>query len=269
MKKKIKAILLLCLTFSCKDYKIVKKSREIKNQIPVLLLGTFHFSKTTDAHSVKYKYNDDEADDVSKLIARFKPTVICVEFEPKYNERVRQNYQTYLKSNGDYDFNGRAEAEVFSYKIGKLSGSREIKCIDSQLGYNYEKIDALAKKYHEKNYSKLREEFASISRQVSDAPTLKEKLKLINTENYKYYMKNINADILTYTNSDKGFEGADIASEFYKRNLRIFANLNKIDLSEQDRVLIVFGAGHIPFLEELLKNSPKYNVEKLDNYLIK
>jgi hypothetical protein len=269
MKKKITAILLICLTFSCKDYKNVKISKEIKTQIPVLLLGTFHFSKTTDAHSVHYKYNDDEANEVSRLLAKFKPTVICVEFEPKHNETVRQNYQTYLKSNGDYNFNGRAEAEVFSYKIGKLSNSRAVKCIDSQLGYNYEKIDALAKKYHEKNYLKLKKDFAEVSRQVSDSRTLKEKLKLINTENYKYYMKNINADIFTYTNSDKGFDGADIASEFYKRNLRIFANLNKVDLSEKDRVLIIFGAGHIPFLEELIKNSPKYNLEKLDNYLIK
>ena len=52
---------------------------------------------------------------------------------------------------------------------------------------------------------------------------------------------------------------ADIlAMDWYDRNLRIFRNLQNIDAKPNDRILVLFGSGHIAILDQLLASSPEY-----------
>ena len=57
------------------------------SKIKVLNVGSFHFGKTSDATKVDFDENDlsnqEEIKTISKLIARFKPTIICLEFLPE------------------------------------------------------------------------------------------------------------------------------------------------------------------------------------------
>ncbi len=56
------------------------------------------------------------------------------------------------------------------------------------------------------------------------------------------------------------YAGADaLAMYWYDRNLRIFRNIQKITTSQKDRILVLFGAGHIAILDQLLRCSPEYN----------
>ncbi len=56
------------------------------------------------------------------------------------------------------------------------------------------------------------------------------------------------------------YNGADaLATYWYDRNLRIFRNIQRITTSPNDRILVLFGAGHISILDQLLKCSPEYN----------
>ena len=69
----------------------------------------------------------------------------------------------------------------------------------------------------------------------------------------KFIFHNLNADILTYISTKNNFEGADEASKFYRRNLRIFSNINQIPVCNDDRILIIMGATHTAFLKEFFK----------------
>lgn len=54
-------------------------------------------------------------------------------------------------------------------------------------------------------------------------------------------------------------KGADIlAMDWYDINLRIFRNLQNIDAKPNDRILVLFGSGHIAILVQLLASSPEY-----------
>jgi hypothetical protein len=56
-------------------------------------------------------------------------------------------------------------------------------------------------------------------------------------------------------------EGPDALSMFWlNRNLRIFKNIQQIETSEDDRILILFGAGHIPILKWFFECSPEYKL---------
>jgi hypothetical protein len=105
-------------------------------------------------------------------------------------------------------------------------------------------------------------EFSSI-----EALSTLDKLKLFNQQETLQKFINLNADILTYSSTKGNFEGADEASKFYRRNLRIFSNLNQIAVTEQDRILIISGAAHAAFLHEFIKRSPKYQLKETAEYL--
>ena len=44
-------------------------------------------------------------------------------------------------------------------------------------------------------------------------------------------------------------------ANWYKRNLRIFANINRITEPGRDRVLVIIGAGHLKLLKEFAAHS--------------
>ena len=94
-----------------------------------------------------------------------------------------------------------------------------------------------------------------------------ERLKAFNTKEFYDILINLNADILAYTATKDGFEGADEAAKFYRRNLRIYSNLNQIPLTKDDRVFILMGATHAAFLNEFLLRSPKYELVNVLDYL--
>lgn len=109
---------------------------------------------------------------------------------------------------------------------------------------------------------KIMQEFAHI-----DKRSILEKLKVFNQRETLQKFINVNADILTYSSTKGNFEGADEASKFYRRNLRIFSNLNQIPVTGQDRILLITGATHAAFLGELLQRSPKYKLVEVAEYL--
>ena len=59
-----------------------------------------------------------------------------------------------------------------------------------------------------------------------------------------------------------GFNGADaLAVYWYSRNLRIFRNIQKdVATHPDDRVLVLFGSGHIPILQQQFQASPEFKL---------
>ena len=80
-------------------------------------------------------------------------------------------------------------------------------------------------------------------------------------------MITVNADILTHAATESKFEGADEAAKYYQRNLRMYTNLNRIDLKSSDRVFILMGASHTAFFRDFISRSPKYIMVDTFEYL--
>jgi hypothetical protein len=55
---------------------------------------------------------------------------------------------------------------------------------------------------------------------------------------------------------DKYCGADDLAAYWYDRNLRIFANLLRLVRSPEERIVVIFGAGHLPILRHLAESSP-------------
>lgn len=283
-------ILLLCiLFFSCntenRSHELKKESLpEQKNEkIKVLNFGTFHFGYTPDTNKTEFDENTEEAQkeirEISKMLAEFKPTIICIENLPKFNEEINKAYQEFLVNSTKLNTN-YGESSMIGFDVGRLCDVKKIYGIDNHhMGYNYrvgdfiERSPELENSIDSKTYLQLTnepfEDYPEMAKREAnyDRLSLLEKLKLINEPLHLDYSINTNADKLLYVGIDNGFEGADNAAIFYHRNMKIYSNLNRIPMTNKDRVFIIMGTAHTAFLREFIKRSPKFEMVNTIEYL--
>ncbi len=246
----------------------------MSKKIKILQLATFHMGETTDFYKSPYDaFREDHLFEIKSLcekVALFNPTVICVEVPVEEQKKLRADYKNYLTQE-TYDSNYKNEVSLIAYQIGKQTNVKRIYGIDHKLEYDYPSIEELANKLKTKSYLNFMEkELKAVMKKrtkLLKKASLQEIMKYENSAEALDFLMNVNADILTYVNSKKAFEGADVAADYYKRNLRIYANLNKLKLKKKDRVLILMGSGHIAFLRDFLKRSPIYEVVETNQYL--
>ncbi len=241
-----------------------------ENKIKVLNMASFHMGLTNDANSVEYDENSlksiNENHSIAKLLSEFNPTVIIVERQPKYNDKLQKEYIKY-KNNPKMKFKRTSEIQLLAYELGRISNVNKIYGIDHKMPYNYILIDSLAKNMNEKTYLDFMDYYGPISETEYENGNTLDKLKLENKPEYLDYTIAYNADIMTHISTDNNFEGADVATEYYKRNLRMYSNLNKIPLKQNDRVFILLGTSHSAFFRDFINRSPKYELVDIFKYL--
>jgi len=243
------------------------------NKIPVLNFGTFHMGETTDATKTEFDENDkknqDEVKAIAEMLALFKPTVIIVETPPTYDKKLQTEYNEYLL-NPALKFKNPSEIELLAFQLGRLSGTKRIYGIDHKMGYNYnignEMINSIDSTWHNKYYKDPLKYYPEVNKDEEKLNTL-DKLKLTNHNTYLNFLIEVNAEMLAHVGSEKGFEGADEATKFYQRNIRIYSNLNRIKLTENDRVFVLMGATHTAYLRDFISRSPKFEMVNTFDYL--
>ncbi len=247
-------------------------SQSVENKIAVLNLGTFHMGATSDANTTEFNEQDREnqkkVHEIAKDLAQFDPTVILVEMPPEYNDQLQAEYEEYL-SNPDMTFENPSEIELLAYEVGRLAGTKRIYGIDHKLNYNYrvgnQIKNSIDSTWHDKVYQNIPQYFPV--NLESDTLSLREMLTERNEDSYLDLSISLNADMLTHAGKKGNFEGADEAAKFYQRNLRMYSNLNSIDLTEDDRVFILMGATHTAFFRDFISRSPKYKMVNTLKYL--
>ncbi len=63
------------------------------------------------------------------------------------------------------------------------------------------------------------------------------------------------------------YVGLDWLLGWYERNLKIFVNLTRITESDDDRILLIIGAGHVFLVQQFLEDSEDYIIESPLEYL--
>jgi len=248
----------------------------------VLTLGTFHFNfpnldavktdKKNQIDVLEPKYQK-EIEDIVKRIARFEPTIIAIEREPIKQAKYDSLYNKYLQ--GEYQLR-RSEDEQFGFRIAKLLGVKKLYCVDSW-GRDYEDINKVFEakdsvenkkfmKYFYKNPDTAKQ---FLPKQIFKTKGILAELRRMNDDNNtKKDLGNYLIGIFKYDTKDNEFFGPDfVTGWWFNRNLRIFRNIQKINAKSTDRILIIYGAGHMNILNILFDSSPEYKLVKTNKYL--
>ena len=245
----------------------------------LLLLGTFHF---TDAGLDGYKPKHDvdilseerqqELAEVLDRLAEFAPTHIAVEWNREDQERLDERYGKYLA--GEFEITSN-EIYQLGFRLAKRLGHERLWAVDAD-GRRYEpSVDR--KKWAKKNdqgwlynhdwhkrYEKLYEWEDKRKTQVSLRDTLiyansPERLAI----GHGHYL------VGGFKTSDgEEYPGADhLSGWWYNRNLRIFANVSQSARKEDDRVLLIIGAGHVPILRHAAQSAPDVELVEVSDVL--
>jgi hypothetical protein len=279
MKKLFFLFLIIFSSISCSQNE--KKETKNKDSLPkrttekiqVLNLGTFHFGYTPDANTVQFDEHNDEnkrqAHEIATKLSEFKPTIILVEREPEFNDELLNQYFKYVK-NPRMKFDNPTEIELLAFEVGRLSGTKKIYGIDHKMDYDYnigEHIsNSVDKLWHDQYFADPEKFYPELNLDQEDL-SLFEKLKIRNNSIYLDFMIAVNADMLTHAGTDGNFEGADEAAKYYLRNLRMYTEMNRLDIKPTDRVFILMGSSHTAFFRDFLSRSPKYEMVNTFDYL--
>ncbi|MBM1108212.1 hypothetical protein JQC67_18815 [Aurantibacter crassamenti] len=301
MKKSYVITVCLFILISCKQ-QILKEEKKNINTISseslgnpdefignhktkATILGVFHFDNPgLDDYKEKYsidilsKKRQSELEDVITSLVAYKPTKILVEVRRKESDSlINDRYKKFL--NGNYSISDKkSETYQLAFRLAKKLGHTRIYASDVKNSYwfgadidwdNYDEDEYTKSliQYEKSNrydYEKIYEYHDSLKTKI----TLKEYFKLDNDP--KVRLKDHQSYLTSSILAGAGdlYIGADAVSRWYQRNLKIFANTYDIvDFSKEDRVLLLYGAGHVWQLRQLFKDSPDFEYVEINQYL--
>ncbi|WP_350284383.1 DUF5694 domain-containing protein [uncultured Croceitalea sp.] len=256
-----------------------------EHRTKVSVLGMFHFSNPgLDDYKHKFPFDilsQERQKQLAQLLdalEEFRPTKILVENPRITNDSVlNKAYQEFLKA--DFDISERtSETYQIGFKLAKRLGHSKIYASDTErLKWFGADIDDST--YDEEAYLRSLDQYKKFKRydyqsksrfedSLKSVLPLKNYLRFLNTPSNR--LKNHQGYLTEWAVIGAGdlYNGADATARWYQRNLRIFANAYDItDLSKEERMLLIYGSGHVWTLRQLFKDSPDFEYIEINKYL--
>jgi hypothetical protein len=237
----------------------------------VLVLGVYHMANpgrdvvNMRADDVLAPKRQAEIAEVVAVLKTFRPTKVAVEagFD---NDAVAKRYGDYLV--GKHELT-RNETEQIGFRLAKELGHKAVYPVDADGEFPFPRLV---------DYAKARgrtKEFDALMGEIGD------RVKATNA----YLASHTVLETLLYMNSDDrvaedvGFyyrqahlgepwdwAGADLVSDWFRRNMRIYSNVVRLADAPNERVLVIFGAGHLGWLRHDFGSDPTVRLRKLAEF---
>lgn len=272
----MKAILIILLTFVASAI----AAQTLKTE--VMTLGTFHFNfpnldvtqiDKSDQIDVLEPTYQKEIETIVSKISEFQPTIIVIERQPSEQHYTDSVFEQYLS--GNYQLK-RGEEEQLGFRLAKRSGLKKLYCADEWGNFNG-RIDSIINgkdSVEAKRFETYFENDPDSSKRFKSTPIFKTKgilaaLRQANDEtNIKKSLGNYLIGLFKYESLEHDFTGVDFETgRWFSRNLKIYRNIQRIETSSSDRILVIFGAGHLNLLNYFFDCSPEYTLVKANDFL--
>lgn len=251
----------------------------------MLPLGTFHFkypnndvqkTKEEDQIDILDERYQKEIHDLVDMISRFEPTMVVIEREPSKQKMYDSIYKSYL--NGKHEL-GRSEEQQIGFRLAEKMNLSKVYCVDEAARY-YGDIGKVFNNTEHTGHQDFMDFFYDNPDRNKLKPDTTE--SILKTDGLIAYLKAINSDkalkdglgkgyltgIFKYETDERPFFGPDFVSGWwFDRNLRIFRNIQRIGATPKDRIVIIYGVGHMNLLNFFFDCSPEFKIVKVDDYL--
>lgn len=246
----------------------------------LMIVGSYHFanpgkdvikSKVTD---VSTPQRQREIKEIIAQLEKFRPTKIAIECDVETSAPIQKRFAEYLTDNYQLSVN---EREQLGFRLAKNLKDKKIYCVDTNTDspgdtsdYNYYEfaskhsdLDTLLKSTRKEKQDKN----DSHQEQFINLPMIKQFLYLndpaqieIDHSGYFYLLR---------LNKDTNYIGTNWLASWYNRNFKILTNIIRIIDSPNDRVLAIYGAGHLKLLNQIAAESRYFKIETPIKYLKK
>lgn len=245
--------------------------------VQVMVLGTYHMDNpgqdlvNVRAADVLTPKRQDELAAVADALAKFKPTVVAVERITAAPDFVDERYARF----DDAELaRQRDERLQIGYRVARVAGLSTVHGIDEQPSAgepDYFPFDKVQASTHARGQDAALDALMEQSGRMvaefgrrQETSTVAELLQAANDEHgladpSMYYA-------LLGLDAGEDQPGAELLGYWYMRNAKIIAKLRDV-VRPGDRVLVVFGAGHKHWLEQIATNAPGFEVVDARDYL--
>jgi len=248
------------------------QNNEIPPQTKIMTLGVFHFAypnldaiqtKKENQISVLDEPYQSEVIAVANAISEFKPTIIAIEVTPDQQGKIDSLYALYR---ADQFTLRKGEIFQLGFRIGKKLNVPVIYCVNDW-GRHYQSIEALFKdsirqsKFTE-YYQNSPDSIYEPHREVTKVKNIIDELKKLNNpaairERLSVYLLNP----FKYEEKPGDFTGVDFETgRWFNRNLRIFRNIQRIQHTGDDRILLIIGREHLNLLNLFFDVSKEFEL---------
>lgn len=242
----------------------------------ILLLGTFHYmEENIDFYSEEIQ---KELQQFVHKLSLFKPDAIAIEAAIHQQKAIDESYVKFKLSDllqretmetkvlgtitmfgNEYPITYNNEAIQVGYRLGKMLNLDRVYAIDDD--------SLLDMSVFNNPTERLRE---SINHLNSD---IEKHSNDSITDLYKYYnsreWSELNHQVYldaNSINSDGQYNGAMMVTKWYERNLKIFCNIQQL-AKHNKRIFVIYGAGHLQVLRDLINASNDLELVDVYNYL--
>ena len=266
MRKIIGAIIFLAIATPS-----FSQSASTNPKTKIMTLGVFHFAyhnldrvKTAekDMISVLDEPYQSQIASIAKSIEKFRPTIIAIELDPARQNSVDSLYSLYKISKLPPE---KSEIYQLAYRIGNNLNLPKIYCVNDW-GRHYDNIQMLFKdKARVDRFGRFIDSLDKAegkelySKKVENI--VQELIELNNPEEIKEDLSSYLTKAFLYEEHPGDFTGVDFETgRWFSRNLRIFRNIQRIPRTPEDRILVIFGSGHMNLLNPLIDSSKEFEL---------
>ena len=248
-------------------------SKEEAKRAEVLVLGVYHMANP--GHDIFNMQADDvlspkRQQEIAELVAvlkKFRPTKIAVERDYG-QEAVQKQYAEYLAGSRPLS---RNEVEQIGFRLAKELGHTAVYPVDADGDFPIQRVI---------DYAKATGQSAKLDAMMKETwgEMVKAQGEYLKTHTVLQTLLYVNSDarvaqdvgpyyFLARYGEPGDYAGPDLLAEWYRRNIRIYNNVSKLVASPEDRVLVIFGAGHLGWLRQDFAADPTLRLRKLEDFV--
>lgn len=238
----------------------------------ILVLGTYHMANPgRDVHNmaaddVLSPKRQQEIAQLLDVLKRFRPTRIAIEAGAG-SERIARDYNEYLA--GRYTLT-RNENDQVGFRLAKELGHKAVHAVDVDGDYQYMRV---------MNYAKANGVMAQFdSMQARAARRVKRQSDFLQTHTVLETLERMNSDSavteawaseMEYVSFGDlwEFAGPDLLTFWLQRNLRIYNRIAALIDSPAERVLVIYGSGHLGPFRQIISADTRVRLRKLSDFI--
>jgi hypothetical protein len=240
----------------------------------ILVLGTYHMANpghdiyNMNVDDVRSPKRQQEIAQLIEVLKKFRPTKIAIESEVGSKRRTGE-YADYLAGKFALSAN---EIDQIGYRLAKELAHRTIYPVDVDGDFPMQRVI---------NYAKANgrmENFAAIGARTG--ARVKAQDDFLKSHTVLETLQYMNADSTVATDVADYFAmvpfgepweyaGSDLLAAWYQRNIRIYRNIVALAESPSDRILVIYGAGHLGWLRQDVANDATVRLKKLSDLAVR
>lgn len=234
----------------------------------ILILGTYHMANPgRDVHNMEADdvLSDERQREIRELVdvlKRFRPTKIAVE-QQVGSQRVAERYADYVS--GEYKLS-RNETDQIGFRLARELGHDSIHPVDEDGEFPYLRVMNYARANGlEQQFDSIRARSAERVERQGDflrSHTVLETLEYMNSDSV------VAKGVATYYafvpfGEPYEYAGPELLAAWFERNIKIYHNIRTLVTSPDDRILVVYGAGHLGWLRQMVTDDESVRLTKL------